>query len=85
MAPSDKDARYALWVLFGINLLNFFDRTLGSALAEPIRREFGLSDQQIGLASTAFIVAWAPPVTMTLPAAVTTMEAGPCSDVGVSW
>ena len=59
MAPSDKDARYALWVLFGINLLNFFDRTLGSALAEPIRREFGLSDQQIGLTSTAFIVAYA--------------------------
>jgi MFS family permease len=52
-------ARYALWVLFAINLLNFFDRTLGSALVEPIRREFGLSDQQVGLASTTFIVAYA--------------------------
>ncbi|MBX9928125.1 MAG: MFS transporter [Gemmatimonadaceae bacterium] len=59
MSTSAKDARYALWVLFGINLMNFFDRTLGSALAEPIRREFGLSDQQVGLASTTFIVAYA--------------------------
>lgn len=59
VAQNDKNARYALWVLFGINLLNFFDRTLSSALAEPIRREFGLNDQQIGLASTTFIVAYA--------------------------
>lgn len=59
MPPSDKDARFALAVLFGINLLNFFDRTLGSALAEPIRREFGLTDQQLGFASTTFIVAYA--------------------------
>ncbi len=59
MSTSDKDARFALWVLFGINLLNFFDRTLGSALVEPIRREFGLTDQQVGIASTTFIVAYA--------------------------
>ncbi|MBX7118853.1 MAG: MFS transporter [Gemmatimonadaceae bacterium] len=59
MTTSDKDARFALWVLFGINLLNFFDRTLGSALVEPIRREFGLTDQQVGLASTTFVVAYA--------------------------
>lgn len=59
MTQPAKQAHYALWVLFGINLLNFFDRTLGSALAEPIRREFGLTDQQLGLASTAFIVAYA--------------------------
>lgn len=59
MPSSDRDARYALWVLFGINLLNFFDRTLVSALTEPIRREFGLTDQQVGFASTAFIVAYA--------------------------
>ena len=57
--PKDSDARFALWVLFGINLLNFFDRILGSALAEPIRREFGLSDKQLGLANTVFIVAYA--------------------------
>ena len=59
MLPKDNHARFALCVLFGINLLNFFDRTLGSALAEPIRREFGLSDKQIGLANTAFILAYA--------------------------
>jgi MFS family permease len=59
MSDSRKDARFALWVLFGINLMNFFDRTLGAALAEPVRREFGLSDQQVGFTSTAFIVAYA--------------------------
>jgi MFS family permease len=59
MAASDKNARFALWVLFGINLLNFFDRTLSAALAEPIRKEFALTDAQVGLASTTFIVAYA--------------------------
>jgi MFS family permease len=59
MTPSAKQARYALWVLFGINLMNFFDRTLAAALAEPIRKEFGLTDQQLGLASTTFILAYA--------------------------
>ncbi len=59
MSAGGKEARYALWVLFGINLLNFFDRTLISGIAEPVRREFGLSDQQFGFAATAFIVAYA--------------------------
>ena len=44
MTVSSRDARFALWVLFGINLLNFFDRTLGFALAEPKRLEFDLTD-----------------------------------------
>ena len=59
MSTTERDARYALVVLFVVNLLNFFDRTIGSALAEPIRREFSLTDQQLGLMATAFIVAYA--------------------------
>ena len=59
MTVSRRDARYALAVLFAINLLNFFDRTLGSALAEPVRKEFGLSDQQLGLLATIFTLAYA--------------------------
>ena len=59
MTVSRRDARYALAVLFAINLLNFFDRTLGAALAEPVRKEFGLSDQQLGLLATIFTLAYA--------------------------
>ena len=36
-------ARYALAVLFAINLMNFFDRQIAGALAEPIRVEFGMT------------------------------------------
>lgn len=45
----------ALWVLFAVNVLNFYDRHISGALAEPIRREFGLSDTQLGLLGSAFI------------------------------
>jgi MFS family permease len=42
-------------VLFAINLLNFYDRNVPGALAEPMRREFGLTDQQLGIIGSAFI------------------------------
>ena len=42
-------------VLSGINLLNFYDRQVPGALVEPMRREFGLNDTQIGLLGSAFI------------------------------
>src|SRR6202167_6428950 len=45
-------AWYALFILFAINLLNFFDRQLPGALAEPIRKEFHLSDTTLGLLGT---------------------------------
>ena len=47
-----SSASFALFVLFAINLLNFFDRQLPGALAEPIRREFHLSDTTLGLLGT---------------------------------
>ena len=59
MTASQREARFALWVLFGINLLNFFDRTLVAALTEPVRLEFGLNDQQIGWIGTIFTLAYA--------------------------
>lgn len=46
---------FALAVLTGINILNFYDRQVLGALAEPIRHEFGLSDAQLGWLGTAFI------------------------------
>jgi MFS family permease len=44
-----------LIVLVAINILNFYDRYVLGALAEPIRREFQLSDTQIGLLGSIFI------------------------------
>ena len=42
-------------VLCAINLLNFYDRQAPGALVEPMRKEFGLSDTQIGLLGSMFI------------------------------
>ena len=52
MTKIQPRALYVLFVLFSINLLNFFDRQLPGALAEPIRKEFHLSDTALGLLAT---------------------------------
>jgi predicted MFS family arabinose efflux permease len=54
-----QNARFALAVLFGINLMNFFDRQIAGALGEPIRVEFGLNDTQLGLVATVFTLIYA--------------------------
>jgi predicted MFS family arabinose efflux permease len=46
-------------ILFAINVLNFYDRGVLSALTEPIRLEFGLSDTQIGWMTTSFTLLFA--------------------------
>ena len=52
-------ATFALFVLFGINLLNFFDRQIPGALGEPIRKDFHLSDTALGLLGTVFTLIYA--------------------------
>src|SRR6185503_21348191 len=52
-------ATYALTVLFAINAMNFFDRVIGGALGEPIRREWNLSDSALGALGTAFTLLYA--------------------------
>jgi predicted MFS family arabinose efflux permease len=52
-------ATFALFVLFGINLLNFFDRHLPGGLGEPIRKDFHLSDTALGLLGTVFTLIYA--------------------------
>lgn len=52
-------AKKALILLFAVNLLNFFDRQLPGVLGEPIRKEFGLDDAQLGLIGTAFTLMYA--------------------------
>lgn len=48
-----------LLVLFAVNLLNFYDRIVPGALAEPIRKEFSLTDAQLGWLSTSFTLLYA--------------------------
>lgn len=54
-----KQALFALWVLFGINMMNFFDRQIPAAVTEPIRKEWMLNDTQLGLLATAFTLIYA--------------------------
>ena len=59
--PAADDARgmRALGVLFAVNTLNFYDRQILGAVAEPIRLEWGLSDAAIGALTTAFTLVYA--------------------------
>jgi MFS family permease len=56
--------RFLLIFLFVINLLNYIDRLVISGLLEPIRRDLGLSDAQLGAIALAFLVPYSflPPV-----------------------
>src|SRR5689334_22993611 len=56
---SRRGAGVALAVLFAINLLNFYDRQTLGPLAEPIRKEFHLTDTQLGILGTIFTVLYA--------------------------
>lgn len=56
---TSRRAARSLAVLFAINVLNFYDRQTLGALAEPIRKEFHLSDTQLGLLTTFFTVLYA--------------------------
>ncbi len=50
---------FALTVLFAINLLNFYDRLILGAVGESIRKEWELSDTDLGWLGTAFILLYA--------------------------
>lgn len=53
-------SKVMLWTLLVVYILNFLDRQIVSILAEPMKREFGLSDTQLGLlAGPAFAVFYA--------------------------
>ena len=57
MTQKSSSTRFVLSaiVLFAVNALNFYDRHVPGALTEPIRKEFHLTDTQIGLLGSAFI------------------------------
>ena len=50
-----RAASISVGILFAINVLNFYDRTVVGIVTEPIRKEFHLTDTQIGLMGSAFI------------------------------
>ncbi len=46
---------YPVLILVAVNILNFYDRQVPGALAEPVRKEFHLTDSQLGLLGSVFI------------------------------
>ena len=54
-----KSLQASLAILFLVNVLNFYDRQVLGALLEPIRREFHLSDTELGALGTLPIVLYA--------------------------
>ena len=58
-------ARMALWVLLGINLLNYLDRQVLYALLPLIKTAFNATDTQLGALASAFMLVYmcaAPPI-----------------------
>jgi MFS family permease len=59
LSQQKSKVRFTLAVLFAINLLNFYDRSIFGAVAEPIRKQWGLTDAQVGWLATAFTLLYA--------------------------
>jgi len=59
MTTETRRRWFALWVLFGINAMNFYDRMILSVVAEPVRKHWSLSDSSLGLLGTAFTLLYA--------------------------
>jgi MFS family permease len=57
-APFHRDAKKAVALLLTINLFNYIDRQILSAVVPPLTAEFHLSDERVGLLSTAFLYAY---------------------------
>jgi len=59
VSKEPRGTSFALWILFGINAMNFYDRQILAAVAEPIRKEWALSDTALGTLGTAFTLIYA--------------------------
>ncbi len=53
-----RDARIALTILTAINFLNYIDRYVLAAVFEPIKRELGFTDAQLGWTLSAFMITY---------------------------
>lgn len=54
--PTTRYAAYALAVLTGTNLLNYLERNTIFAVFEPLKRDLGLTDAQLGWLGTAYVL-----------------------------
>src|SRR5687767_2700109 len=54
-----QKTRTFIFLLFLVNALNFFDRQILGAVGELIRKEWVLTDSQLGLLGTAFTLFYA--------------------------
>jgi MFS family permease len=54
-----ENAGFALAVLFSINAMNFYDRLIPAAVTQPMKKEWLLTDLQIGAFGTAFTLLYA--------------------------
>lgn len=59
VARQASNAWRVLGILFLANLFNFFDRAVPAIVLEPIRKEWDLSDMQLGIIAAAFTVVYA--------------------------
>jgi MFS family permease len=57
--PRTSHVAFTFFILVAINTMNFFDRQVLPAVQEKIRAEWPLSDTQLGLLGSAFIVLYA--------------------------
>jgi MFS family permease len=55
----NRQAWFALAVLFAINTMNFFDRQILAAVTEPIRKQWMLDDTAMGVMNTVFVLIYA--------------------------
>jgi Sugar phosphate permease len=60
---AQRAARYALAILTLVNLFNYLDRWVVAAVVESIKKSLSLSDTQLGLVGTGFIIVY----TLTSP------------------
>lgn len=57
--PSRAQARFAFAVLLTINILNYADRSVLSAVLPKVQHDFGLTDPDLGLLSSSFLLIYA--------------------------
>jgi MFS family permease len=59
MTRQENNAGFALAVLFSINAMNFYDRLIPAVVTQPMKKEWLLTDLQIGAFGTAFTLLYA--------------------------
>ncbi|GAC1401807.1 MAG: MFS transporter [Ktedonobacteraceae bacterium] len=59
LKPTRQQARFAFTLLLIINILNYADRYVLSAVLPKIKADLALSDTQLGLLSSAFLLVYA--------------------------